>query len=230
MHPFSHKLAAFRSYIHRLVNVPMSQENFQVELNIIKQIAINNGYTSHLIDKMVEKKLFKQAIALVYPPPANLPPQKYHVLTYIGSISDQIHKHIKFKNNKLSFRTNNSLGKYIRNNKSKTVKEEKSGVYQLNCGSCNKIYIGQTGRAFKERIVDHSRSFRLEDGKSEYAEHVLLENHIFDDNFEILHVSNKGLKLNALESLEINKRKFDNILLNDQLDLNSSPLLNLFRY
>ena len=54
--------------------------------------------------------------------------------------------------------------------------------------------------------------------------------HIFDDNFEILHVSNKGLKLNALESLEINKRKFDNILLNDQLDLNTSPLLNLFWY
>ena len=63
-------------------------------------------------------------------------------------------------------------------------------------------------------IVDHSRSFRLEDGKSEYAEHVLLENHIFDDNFEILHVSHKGLKLNALESFEINKRKFDNILPN----------------
>ena len=57
MHPFSHKLAAFRSYIHRLVNVPMSQENFQVELNIIKQIAINNGYIPHLIDKMVVKKL-----------------------------------------------------------------------------------------------------------------------------------------------------------------------------
>ena len=125
----------------------------------------------HLIDKMVEKKLFKQAIALVYPPSANLPLQKYHVLTYIDRISDQIHKHIKFKNNKLSFRTNNSLGKYIRNNKSKTVNKEKSGVYQLKCGSCNKIYIGQTGRAFKERIDHHFRSFRLEDGKSKYAEH-----------------------------------------------------------
>ena len=94
---------------------------------------------------MVEKKLFKQAIALVYPPSANLLPQKYRVITYIGSISDEIHKHIKFKNNnnnnKLSLRTNNSLGKYIRNNKSKTVNKEKSGVYQLNCGSCNKIYM-----------------------------------------------------------------------------------------
>ena len=117
------------------------------------------------------------------------------------------------------------LGKYIQNNKSKTVNKEKSGVYQLNCGSCNKIYIGKTGRAFKERIDDHSRS--LEDGKSKYAEHILLENHIFDDNFEILHVSNKGLKLNALESLEINKRKFDNILLNDQLDFNMYRWINL---
>ena len=82
----------------------MSQENFQVELNIIKQIVINNGYIPHLIDKMVDEKLFKQAKALVYPPSANLPPQKYHVLTYIGSISDQIPKHIKLMEKSIRYR------------------------------------------------------------------------------------------------------------------------------
>ena len=35
--------------------------------------------------------------------------------------------------------SNNSLGKYIRNKKSKTSKKEKSGVYQLNCGSCDRL-------------------------------------------------------------------------------------------
>ena len=46
---------------------------------------------------------------------------------------------------------------------------------------------------------------------------------------KILHVGNKGARLNALESLEINKRKFCNVLLNDQVDIKSSPLLNLFK-
>ena len=53
-------------------------------------------------------------------------------------------------------------------------------------------------------------------------------NHEFDLNFEILHTEGKGLKLNLLESLEINKLKNTDVLLNDQIDLNNSPLLNMF--
>ena len=34
----------------------------------------------------------------------------------------------------------------------------------------------------------------------------------------------KDSRLNALEMLEINRRKFDNVLLNNQLDINNSPL------
>ena len=51
--------------------------------------------------------------------------------------------------------------------------------------------------------------------------------HVFNTDFKILHVENKGLKLNALKSLEINRFKNNDILLNDQIDINSSPLLNL---
>ena len=115
----------------------------------MKHIAVNNCYTSHLIDEMLDKKLIKQVLPLVYPPVANFAPQTYHVLTYAGKIVGKIRKHIKFINNHLSFRNHNSLGKYIRNTKSKTANKEKSEVYQLNFGSCDKIHIGQTGRAFK---------------------------------------------------------------------------------
>ena len=229
MHPYMHKLDAFRSYIHRLLNISLTPENYQKELSFIKQIAVNNGYEAGLKDKMVQNKLLKLALALVYPTSKNnFSQQQFHVLSYIGSASDNIHKHIRFKNHNISFKINNSLGKYIKYNKSTTLKKEKSSVYQLKCGSWDKIYIGQTGRAFKDRINDRSRSYRNGDGKSKYADHILDENHFFDDDFKILHVTNKGVRLNALESLEINKKKLDNVLLNDQLDLNSSPLLNLF--
>ena len=42
MHPYVHKLAAFHSYIHRLVSTPLSTEDFQCELKFIKQLAVNN--------------------------------------------------------------------------------------------------------------------------------------------------------------------------------------------
>ena len=77
-------------------------------------------------------------------------------------------------------------------------------------------------------MYDHDLSFRKEDGISNFAKHFLIEtDHVFNTDFEILHVENKGLKLNALESLEINRLKNNDILLNDQIDINSSPLLNL---
>ena len=71
------------------------------------------------------------------------------------------------------------------------MKREKSGAYQLKCGSCDKIHIGQTGRAFKERINDFSRSHRNGDGKSKYADHILDENHLFNDEFKIFVCKNQ---------------------------------------
>ena len=78
------------------------------------------------------------------------------------------------------------------------------------------LYVGQSGRSFKVHMNKHSCTYRLEDRRSNYAAH------LFDTN-----VSNQGLLLNALEALIINENKFWNILLNDQLDINRSPLLNL---
>lgn len=54
--------------------------------------------------------------------------------------------------------------------------------------------------------------------------------HNYNDEFEILHVYEKGKKLDFLEAMEINRvKKFPpGLLLNGQLELNSSPLLTEF--
>ena len=55
---------------------------------------------------------------------------------------------------------------------------------------------------------EHERSFNLKNGKSNYANHFSEETlHTYNDDFIVLHVSNKGAKLKALEALEINKKK-----------------------
>ena len=173
------------------------------------------------------KKQYNSAIRKAFPTIKSDFNLGYKTITYTGKLTQHVGKHLKKHNIKIAYRTNNKLGKLIKNNKNKTKKEQKCGVYKLKCGSCAKIYIGQTGRSFEKRIKEHKTSFNKKYTNSHYALHLNNEKHNFDKNFEILHLENKSIKLNLLESMEINKHKKLNILLNDQLDLNNSPLLNL---
>ena len=43
-HPIQHKLAAFRTMIHRLNNTPLHEKDYKDELNTIKYLAESNGY------------------------------------------------------------------------------------------------------------------------------------------------------------------------------------------
>ena len=83
-HPHSHKVSAYNSYIHRLTNIPLSEENYQKELNIIKQIAVNNGYPTKMIDQIIAKKQYNKAIKLPYPNPKSQVNIVYKTLTYNG--------------------------------------------------------------------------------------------------------------------------------------------------
>ena len=226
-HPVQHKLASFHSMIHRLISLPLNQENFQKELNIIKQIAVNNGYNPDIINQILRNKTYKKTINMVYP---NIKENtnNYKLITYYGRCSEKIGNFLNKLNIKIAYKTNNSLGKSIKNNKTKLEKNKKSGIYKLTCGDCPKTYIGQTGRNFGKRLKEHQSSFIKGKTDSNYANHLLEYNHNFNHNFEILHTEKKGFKLNLLESLEINKLKSSKNLLNEQLDLNNSPLLNMF--
>ena len=57
---------------------------------------------------------------------------------------------------------------------------------------------------------------------------LIFKNHIFNSNFNDLYVKNKGTRFNHLESLENHKLENSNLLLNEQIDLNNSPLVILF--
>ena len=59
-HPTSHKLAYFHSMLNRLVTLPITQEEYSKELNIIKQIAINNNFDVNLVKRLLNKKIRKK--------------------------------------------------------------------------------------------------------------------------------------------------------------------------
>ena len=81
------------------------------------------------------------------------------------------------------------------------------GVYKLNCSNCNKFYIGQTGRCFKQRYIEHTKGLHSTT-ESTFANHLIEPNHTYtniNSNMDILHIHTKGQKLDTLKQLEIYK-------------------------
>lgn len=54
------KIAPFYTVIQKLVNIPMFEKDYNKELNIIKQIRVNNHFKVEIVDDILKKKTFKQ--------------------------------------------------------------------------------------------------------------------------------------------------------------------------
>ena len=245
-----HKLAAFHSYLNRLLSIPLNHDNYKKELSTIYDIARKNGYHKHLIDKLLNKKLNRihnnnlQNNSYIHAPKTsvinlvnNQTPgdhvnnsdliKSFRSLTYFGNISYQIANTLN-QIVRISFKSSNSLNNILGNNKNKVDILLKSGIYKLTCGGCAAEYIGRTSRNFDTRIKEHLRSLKNNTGFSHYANHVANCNYSinFENCFKPLHIAQKGLFLNNLELLEIHKSlKNDQVLtLNTQLNLDYCPI------
>ena len=102
------------------------------------------------------------------------------------------------------------------------------GVYKLNWSDCNKFYIDQTGRSFKQRYIEHTKALNSTT-ESTFANHLIEAIHTYkniDNNMNILHVHIKGRKLDTLEQLEIYKhtKTNKNDILNEQTQFKSHAL------
>ena len=229
-HPVSHKHAAFHSMIHRLIHTPMSVQNYTKELNIIKQIALNNGYHPSIIENILSKKLHQKALAMVYPPPPK-DDSSYFRMIFSGEKTLEVAKIVTTATErKPAFYSSPTVGLLLTNNRTKIDVLQKSGVYKLKCGTCNDFYIGQTGRSFKIRFTEHNREINKAEIKSSFAEHLTTEKHScdFSRDFEILHFCNKGRKLDLLENIEIKTSvKRGEPILNDILNPAYSPLVEI---
>lgn len=231
-HPWQHKLAAFHSYINRLMTVPLSGQAYRRELNTIYNIAVANGYDRRMIDNIVRNKINKQVTGLLYAVPRERVIHNYQSsMAYVGKISDKISKLLKNNDVHVAFRTTNTVRRAICNGKEKTEVGRKSGIYKLTCNQCNSVYVGQTGRSFDIRYKEHISAYRnARPERSHFAEHLLNTGHQLSDghSYEVLHTCSKGLRLSVLENLEIIKHNVDGTILNDQLNVSSSPLLRIF--
>ena len=81
-------------------------------------------------------------------------------------------------------------------------KYEKNAVYQFECLTCHKIYIGQNGRPFRVRYSEHYNDFKYSNNRSTFDQHIVNQGHCFGPMKEIInviHFERKEKLLNILE-------------------------------
>ena len=229
-HHYSQKHAALHSMLHRLLSIPLSPEKFKKELDTIKCIATSNGYNQATVDKILKRKRRKQAFQKITPglTPTEKTSVSWRRMPFLGNLSHKI-SNVLPANIRPAFRSPKNLLRLLGNSKDKRAIESISGVYELSCADCPTRYIGRTGRSLGVRAAEHHRDYRLKRGQplSNFALHLLDNGHTSDFNPRCLHQENNSRRLDLLEEVEIRNFPEKDMLANEQLFLNPSPLLTL---
>jgi hypothetical protein len=156
-HPIQHKLAAHRFLLNRLHNLPLSNEHKQQEMNTILHIAQNNGYPIKLINRFntqIKNKITTQKNLLTT---ANNNNKKWAIFEYSNPIIMKIPNIFRNTNLKISFRPCNTTQNILKTYPETTNTYNNSGIYSLQCNTCKRHYVGQTGRNLAARFSEHTR-------------------------------------------------------------------------
>lgn len=227
-HHWQHKTAALNFLVNRLINFPLNKTRYNTELKYIKQIAIYNGYSDIIIDKLLTKYKHRKEISNISTLTSNKNNKTKFISLPYDSVSRSLNKVFNDFDIKISYKSNNTLKNLLGNPKDKIDHLQKSGIYQISCNDCDKVYIGQTRRQITTRFKEHINYIKYGNPeKSSVAEHIFQNNHnINSDNLKLLKTVNNVKQLDAFESINIFKNKHR--LINS--DLGPIPNSRLFDF
>lgn len=228
-HP-SHKEAVFHSMIHRLVNVPMSEMNFNEELKYILETAVMNGYkidtVNNILKKHRRKKYLKDVTTLKNEAETKEDIKGWISVPYYTPITNELSKILKKQNVKICYTNAGNLRDLLGTEKDKENNIlKKSGIYRLTCEDCDKKYVGQTRRCLEVRLQEHlnETEIPIERIQSAMSLHAAENNHEIG-GIELIREITKPYMLNAAESLYIVKEN-DGSLTNKNLKGNLPSIL-----
>lgn len=237
-HHISHRLAAFNSMCHRLVNIPLTPDRFNIERQKIIHIGETNGIGADVINQLIKKHNRKKFIMEC----TSLQIEKSEIqwcgFTYDAVSFERLQNVFKESNVRLAPKSNTKLKSLLNSTKDKRAELEKPGIYTATCAhsSCDAVYIGQTRRSVKKRANEHLVDIRNGVPKSGIAEHILENNNNTDKqnnhtlsitDFKLIEHEQYTNKLNILESMHIYLNREHNV--NRDLGPHFSSLFSLLK-
>lgn len=226
--PPSHKMAAFHSMTYRLCKLPLPVREFMDELKYIKLAANVNGFHERIVNQLVEKhskKIKKQNMSTFFNETQNN--RRRVCFNYAAPLTNRLKEIYRKHNVDLVFASENKLKSLLISTKNKIEVMKRSGIYEIECKVCKKIYIGQTRRQVIQRYKEHCAHIRYNrPEKSAVAKHVLKDLHSGLNQLDVKLKKRvtKPHKLDAWESFYMHKYKTE--LMNTDPAPILSPLFN----
>jgi hypothetical protein len=145
-HPHNHKLAAFLFYINRMSNMPIDKTTIKQEWLKVLEMAKNNEFPTRLITQLKNKLTTKKGnkkendMQTLTQQPTQ---KKWITFTYYSPAVRKVTNLFKQTNINIAYRSTTTIYQQLAQH---PQENNPSGIYQLRCNTCNKVYIGQSGR------------------------------------------------------------------------------------
>ena len=224
--PSKYKNSVLRAFITRSIKTSSTYELMNTELNRVKQLLVNNGFTNTEIDQEIHKQLNKQHTQQT----TDSPPDKSHVIFYKNYMNSQyktdekILKDILKKNIKCNRDDEHiQVNIYYQNRKTRQLVMKNSPditsqsnrtnvVYKFvcpheDCRPRNKHYIGATTTTLSRRLTMHIQE---ETGPVEHwlVKHQQKPPHrLLKQNTDIIDTANDHYRLFIKEAIHITRHK-----------------------
>ena len=225
-HPSSMKVAVVKSLTQRLEYITEGDSlEKKKELAHIMDVLSENGYPRAFLEKCMKRRILDAGAK---------EKEKLKVsvcLPYVRGLSEQIRRILDRLEIGVVFKPDSWKASMMVGVKDAVEAGKRSGVvYEIECETCDKMYIGETGRSIEKRVKEH-RS-QAKNGHAELsavAEHVL-EGHCVKWDPKILASATRTRERRIKEALLIHgKDKLGKITLNRDKGLEVSDIwLDLF--
>lgn len=227
--PNSHKQAIFNSLTFRLVNIPMNSSEYNNEYQHILDTALKNGFNTDIVNKKIKKfekqKLIRENCTL-----SNIKDETtFKKFTFHPKIHYKFEKTFKEVNIRLAPINRSNIKTLLKSGQMDKIPPKKnSGIYELKCKDCSKLYIGKTKRNLNIRHKEHLRNIKYKQtDKSAVAHHFWTTEHEFEDDIKLLKSVTKPKELTIWEKNFIQKNK--NNLVNFDIPKENDLITTLIR-
>ena len=135
-----------------------------------------------------------------YTPPDN--PKNWTTFTYYSPAIRKVTNLFKNSTLKIDFKFKNTIFKQITMKKHELINP--SGIYGIKCNTCNRMYIGQTGRSINIRHKEYIRHIKTNNRHSAYAIYILHKRHEYGpakETLQLLRPCSKGSQMNSWEAM-----------------------------
>jgi hypothetical protein len=150
-HHLSHKRSVVRTLMHRAEVAVTDQEDVQKEKKHVREVLSDNGYQKWMYKVPIRKQKICET------------PQKKRLrqvpIPYMRGLSEKLQGTFDKYNIGVIHKPFNTIRSALVKPKDKTSKLDVCGtVYLITCSTCNQSYVGETTRALKTRLKEHTRT------------------------------------------------------------------------